>query len=107
MPAKPPPHPAVSELELVRVLSAMGDPIRLSIVVTLAEAGEHAWSDLDVPIAQSTLSHHLKVLRTAGVIQSRTEGTRCFVSLRRRDLNRRFPGLLKAVLNGYRQLRIL
>lgn len=101
MPTKPPPHPTIAEINLVRVLSAIGDPIRLSIVRTLSDnGGERAWSDLEVPIAQSTLSHHLKVLRTAGVIQSRQEGTRCFVSLRKRDLNRRFPGLLSSVLRA-------
>jgi DNA-binding transcriptional ArsR family regulator len=101
VPIKPPPHPTVAEIDLVRVLSAIGDPIRLSIVRTLSDSGgERAWSDLDVPIAQSTLSHHLKVLRTAGVIQSRQEGTRCFVSLRKRDLNRRFPGLLSSILRA-------
>jgi DNA-binding transcriptional ArsR family regulator len=46
---------------------------------------------------QSTLSHHMKTLRDAGVVVSRPEGTRCFVSLRP-ELEERFPGLLGAVL---------
>jgi DNA-binding transcriptional ArsR family regulator len=52
---------------------------------------------VDCNIANSTLSHHLKVLRLAGVIQHRKEGTRCFVSLRP-DLETAFPGLLASIL---------
>jgi DNA-binding transcriptional ArsR family regulator len=50
-----------------------------------------------VPVAQSTLSHHMKILRDAGIVFSRPEGTRCFVSLRP-ELEQRFPSLLQAVL---------
>ncbi|MBB6120647.1 ArsR/SmtB family transcription factor [Nocardiopsis algeriensis] len=90
-------HPQLDEVELVTVLAAMAEPTRLRIVRMLAE-GERAWRDLDLPIAQSTLSHHLKILRRAGLVQSRTEGTRCFVSLRGAELENRFPGLLETVL---------
>jgi DNA-binding transcriptional ArsR family regulator len=53
-------------------------------------------------VAKSTLSHHLRVLRDAGVTRTRQEGTRCFVELRRDDLEFRFPGLLDAVLDAAR-----
>jgi DNA-binding transcriptional ArsR family regulator len=82
------------------VLSALGHPIRMQVVAALAHGGEHAWGELDVPVANSTLSHHLKLLRESGVVRSRTEGTRCYVSLRSDDLERRFPGLLGAVLSA-------
>ena len=54
--------------------------------------------ELRAPVAKSTLSHHLRVLRDAGVTRTRQEGTRCFVEPRRHDLDTRFPGLLNAVL---------
>jgi DNA-binding transcriptional ArsR family regulator len=82
------------------VLSALGHPIRMHIVNTLAQGGEHGWGELDVPVANSTLSHHLKLLRDSGVTRTRAEGSRCFVSLRRDDLDHRFPGLLDAVLDA-------
>lgn len=96
---QPPRHPAVDELDLVTVLSALGHPIRMHIVIALAHGGEHAWGQLDVPVAKSTLSHHLKLLRDSGITHTRAEGSRCFVSLRRDDLDHRFPGLLDAVLH--------
>lgn len=92
-------HPALHEVELVTVLAALAEPTRLRIVRMLADMdGEHAWKDIDLPIAQSTLSHHLKILRNAGLVQNRTEGTRCFISLRDEELEGRFPGLLESVL---------
>ena len=72
--------------------------MRLAIVSALAKTGgERAWSDFDVAVCASTLSHHMKVLRTAGVIDHRKDGTRCFVSLRP-DLERVLPGLLRCIL---------
>jgi DNA-binding transcriptional ArsR family regulator len=95
---RPPDHARVDQLDLVAVLSALAHPVRLRIVEALAAKGEHAWREFDVPVAKSTLSHHLKLLRDAGVTRTRQEGTRCFVSLRCDDIERRFPGLLDAVL---------
>jgi DNA-binding transcriptional ArsR family regulator len=95
---QPPRHPPLDELDMIAVLSALAHPVRMHIVRALAARGEHAWGDLDVPVAKSTLSQHLKLLRDAGVTRTRAEGMRCFVSLRREDLDDRFPGLLDAVL---------
>jgi DNA-binding transcriptional ArsR family regulator len=91
-------HPKVEEITLTGVLAALSDPVRLSIVAALAKSGgERAWGDFDVGVCASTLSHHMKTLRTAGVIDHRKDGTRCFVSLRA-DLERVFPGLLGSIL---------
>lgn len=91
-------HPHVDELNLLAVLHALSDPVRMHVVQTLAKSGEHSWGALEVPVAKSTLSHHLKVLRAAGVTRTRNEGQRCFVDLRTGDLQARFPGVLDSLL---------
>jgi DNA-binding transcriptional ArsR family regulator len=92
-------HPPPDQITVTGVLAALGDPIRLSIVRVLSDGREHLRADFDVPVGQSTLSHHMKMLRDAGVVFSRPEGTRCFVSLRP-EMADRFPGLLEAVLRA-------
>jgi DNA-binding transcriptional ArsR family regulator len=91
-------HPAAEELELAAVLHALSDPVRLRIVRDLAGNGACNCGAFAVPVAKSTLSHHLKVLREAGVTLTEPAGTQRVVSLRADDLNARFPGLLDAVL---------
>jgi DNA-binding transcriptional ArsR family regulator len=91
-------HPPVADLELAAVLHALSDPIRLRIVRDLAERGACNCGTFAVPVAKSTLSHHLRVLRDAGVTFTEPVGTARVVSLRRADLDTRFPGLLDAVL---------
>jgi DNA-binding transcriptional ArsR family regulator len=97
----PGPHP--DDLELVNVLDALSDPVRLQIVEALdAEAGEMTCSDFELGVAKSTASHHFRVLREAGVLEVRDEGTRRFNRLRRDDLDTRFPGLLDSILSAAR-----
>ncbi|GAA4592327.1 helix-turn-helix domain-containing protein [Planotetraspora phitsanulokensis] len=91
-------HPELGEITLTDVMAALGDPIRVGLVRVLADGRERGWGELLAPVAKSTLSHHLRVLRDAGLTRTRQEGTRCFVVLRREDLRTRFPGLLDAVL---------
>jgi DNA-binding transcriptional ArsR family regulator len=92
--------PARDELDLVEVLQALGDPVRLQIVRILDEAdGAIACNEMGLPVAKSTGSHHLKVLREAGVIRGRVDGTRKYYTLRRDDIEARFPGLLESVLS--------
>lgn len=93
-------QPATDALELTTVLQALGDPMRLRIVRELAgcEVGELTCGSIDLGISKATRSHHYRVLREAGVTNTRVEGTHRYVSLRRDDLDARFPGLLDAIL---------
>lgn len=93
-------HPATEDLSLSAVLYALSDNYRLEIVRRLANHGELTCGSLAMPVAKSTLSHHFKVLRESGLIYSRTEGRECFNSLRREDLDERFPDLLDAILSA-------
>ena len=93
-------HPDISEISLTRVLSALSDPLRLGIVYLLSDGQERQWGELDAPVSKSTLSHHMKTLRSAGVTRTRDEGTRCYVHLRAEDLEARFPGLLTTLLQA-------
>jgi DNA-binding transcriptional ArsR family regulator len=90
-------HPALEDVTLPEVLHALSDPLRLSIVATLRAEGERGWGEFDSPVAASTLSHHMKVLRLAGLIRTRREGARCQVALRP-EMEERFPGLLATVV---------
>lgn len=93
-------HPAADDLSLPQVLHALSDPVRLALVRDLASGGEQPCNALDLPVAKSTASHHFRVLREAGIIRQRPEGTQYLNALRRADLDRRFPGLLDAVLQA-------
>ena len=95
-------HPERDEIELPAVLHALSDPQRLQIVRELAGA-----TPSRCPAARSsstsrksTMTHHFRVLREAGVIRQEREGTTKLTSLRREDLDARFPGLLDAVLSA-------
>lgn len=88
------------KLSLPDVLYALSDPLRLKIVHQLATEGEAACGTFNVRMPKSSLSHHFKVLRDAGVIATRGEGVRRINTLRREELDAAFPGLLEAVLSA-------
>jgi DNA-binding transcriptional ArsR family regulator len=96
-------HPHTHELTLVDVLHALADPTRLTIVETLIAEGERPCGAFPVEVAPSTLTHHFRVLREAGVIRQREEGNRRWNTLRDADLESRFPGLLATILHAARQ----
>lgn len=99
-------HPVPDEFLLTDVLHALSDPLRLSIVATLADSGaELSCSGFDLPVTKSTSTHHFRVLREAGIVRQRYEGTARMNSLRREDLDAMFPGLLESVLGSVRQPR--
>ena len=94
------PHPEAADLVLTEVLFALSDPTRLSIVRELAEGAleETPCAAVGGTMPKSTRSHQLKTLREAGVIRNVPHGRQRHVSLRRADLEKRFPGLLGSVL---------
>jgi len=92
-----------NELSLREVLHALADPVRLEIVRQLDEAGEKACGMFGIDMPKSSLSHHFRILRKSGVIVSETQGTIIMNRLRRKDLEARFPGLLKSILAATRQ----
>jgi predicted transcriptional regulator len=94
-------HPTREQISLPNVLHALSDSVRLNFVQCLARFEcAQACGSIPAPVAKSTMSHHVRVLREAGVIQVRTEGTQSLISLRWDDLEARFPGVLKAVLKA-------
>jgi DNA-binding transcriptional ArsR family regulator len=96
-----PDRPDGVTLQLGEVLRALSDPVRLQIVQALDRAdGEVTCSQFGLPVGKSTASHHFRVLRETGVLQGRIEGNRHLHTLRRDDLDARFPGLLDSVLGA-------
>jgi len=98
-------HPATTEIELTRVLHALSDPVRLDVVRKLDREGEATCAALDGGRPKSSMSHHFRVLRDAGVVRTRTDGAAHMNELRREELDRLFPGLLAAVLKGAGEAR--
>ena len=98
------PHPDLAEVSLTDVLFALSDPARLQIVRDLADGPlEMAQCGATNPaLPKSTKSHLMKVLREAGVIRNEPRGRERLVSLRRDELDARFPGLLDSVLASTR-----
>jgi len=90
------PHPDLAAVELTAVLFALSEPARL-----IARDGPRTVANcqaVDPAAPKSTFSHHLKALREAGLIRNEPHGRGRMVSLRRDELDGRFPGLLESVL---------
>lgn len=92
------PHPELADVQLTQVLSALSDPVRLEMVRTLAGGAAVNGRDLGPQLAKSTVTHHARILRQAGVTYTRPEGRVCWITLRRDILDTKFPGLLDVVL---------
>ncbi|MCT2590959.1 helix-turn-helix domain-containing protein [Streptomyces sp. N2-109] len=91
-------QPDATDLDLVAVLHALSDPVRLELVRLMASGGEVSCSPEHLDIPRSTLSSHWRILREAGLTWTRPEGKARYMTLRRDDLEARFPGVLTAIL---------
>lgn len=94
------PQPDVQDIELNAVLSALADPVRLQMVWQLRQRGEATCTDLKLPVKISTVSHHMTQLRLAGIVSTRLVGTARPSRLREDDLEKRFPGVLRSILDA-------
>ena len=73
--------PATDEARAVMMLRALANPVRFRIVTLLAARNECVVGDLvdELPVNQSTVSEHLKVLKDAGIVQGTVDGpNRCY-----------------------------
>jgi DNA-binding transcriptional ArsR family regulator len=100
-------HPDTDQIQLSAVLDALSDPIRRSIVLSLADDGEQTCSSFTGLSPKTNLTYHYIRLREAGLTRTRIEGPRRLITLRSEDIEARFPGLLAAVLAGARSERRL
>jgi DNA-binding transcriptional ArsR family regulator len=94
-------HPSKENINLAGLLDALGDPLRLNIVKNLMnKKGSMSCSEASPcsTIPKSTLSHHFRVLREAGLIRTTKQGVEHRNVLRLDDIESRFPGLLKTIL---------
>nr|WP_045960660.1 helix-turn-helix transcriptional regulator [Xenorhabdus poinarii] len=91
-------HPQSNEIRLESVMSALSNPLRLAAVRMIAEGGEHPCCAVLPTVGKSTMTHHFRILRDSGIVWQRRIGQEYRLSLRREDLNARFPGLLDAIL---------
>jgi DNA-binding transcriptional ArsR family regulator len=97
-------EPAAEDIRLPRVLAALADPHRLAAVRFVARNGE-SWcaqviEEAGLPMTKPTFSHHLRILREAGIVTKRIQGARGYMCLRKADLDRRFPGLIDSVIRA-------
>ena len=69
-----------------RISKALADPRRYEILSRIAKCKEAACSDMRcaLPISAATLSHHLKELASAGLIEMRREGQFAHLKVRRK-----------------------
>ena len=97
-------EPVAEDIQLLRVLAALAArtgwrPCGSSRV--MASPGAPRSSELaGLPMTKPTFSHHLRILREAGIIAKRIQGAKGDMSLRKADLDRRFPGLIDSVLSA-------
>ncbi|WP_419730720.1 ArsR/SmtB family transcription factor [Lichenicola sp.] len=92
--------PSGPALRLDKVFQALSDPVRLGIVIQLHREGESSCAALDGGRPKSTMSHHFRVLREAGLVETRAQGVTHINTLCRDRLDAAFPGLLDAIVSA-------
>lgn len=100
-------HPPLEEVSFTEAMEALKDPQRLSVIATLARHPDLPCGNISIPVSKASASRHFKILRMAGLIHQRDEGTRRLNRLRSDEFEARFPGLLElALAEGDRVLHL-
>lgn len=100
-------HPSIDDVSVAGILHALSDPVRVAIYADLAASScattcSNFLKVSDRGIPKSTLSQHFKVLREAGLVRSERHGVEMRNVSRCEELDRRFPGLIPAILSAHR-----
>lgn len=98
-------HPRVEELQVGPILLALADAKRRRVVAELAERPdeERLCASFELTVSKSSRTRHWRVLREAGLVYQRDAGNGLYIRLRKGDLDRRFPGLIEAVIAADRR----
>ena len=99
-------HPSIENVTVEGILHALSDPVRVAIFVDIAaqECSQNCSTYLtvsDKTIPKSTLSQHFKALREAGLIRGERRGVEVQNTSRCVEIDRRFPGLIRAIINAH------
>jgi len=100
------PSPDMDDVQLLDILRAISDPVRLHIVQVLADGEPHSKSkpEWGLDLQKSTMAHHFRALREAGVTRLKIDGRNHTIQLRRVELDAKFPGLIDALLTAPKTL---
>jgi DNA-binding transcriptional ArsR family regulator len=99
-------HPNLKQIELTDIMYALSDPARVEIVRRLYEEQQPMTCNaLNLDRPKSSMSHHFKILREAGLLETRVEGKEHFNTLRVDEVDKRFPGLFTALLSVMQETR--
>jgi DNA-binding transcriptional ArsR family regulator len=91
-------HPSAKDITIDGILYALADPERRKIVVKLLGSESMSCSKACTTLSPSTVSFHHKILRETGLIRSEKIGVEVINSLRKKEIDKRFPGLLDSIL---------
>ena len=99
-------HPSIEDITVEGILHALSDPVRVAIYADIVaqEYSQNCSAFLTVSektIPKSTLSQHFRELREAGLIRGERRGVEMHNSSRCRELEQRFPGLVRAIVNAH------
>jgi DNA-binding transcriptional ArsR family regulator len=99
-------HPSIEEVTVEGILHALSDPVRVAIYADIvaqecAQSCSNFLTVSDKVIPKSTLSQHFKILREAGLIRSERHGVEIHNVSRCTELERRFPGLIRAIVAAH------
>jgi DNA-binding transcriptional ArsR family regulator len=99
-------HPAVEDVTVENILHALSDSVRVAIYAEIvgADCPQNCSEFLTMggmSIPKSTLSQHFKVLREAGLIRSERRGVEMHNTSRCEEIDRRFPGLIRTIVNAH------
>src|SRR5246127_5274816 len=99
-------HPSLEDMTVEGILHALSDPVRAAIFADIvAQECSHNCSMFlsvsDKAIPKSTLSQHFRALREAGLIRGGRRGVEMYNTSRCAEIERRFPGLLRAIVNAH------
>lgn len=78
----------MDDRQIIRILKALAEPNRFRMVQAIAAAGELSCGEVGThfKLSQPTISHHLKILADAGILDARREGQHAVMSINHKVL---------------------